>query len=302
MRNTQDKAPLQCCALNFVLLAGSYSVCGQIQAASTASAADFALNWLAAAAAVGMIWLAAAYIEPPLRNDSSGTRLFKLLAVIYLGFTAGCYLRGLIMLWRQWAYHETSPLVLAISAALLTLFGGSRGLRPALRLCLPVSAAVLVFFIADTALLAPEMSLSRLRLVYGAFSPQLFLKLLGALLLPLPAAILLRPADASDLHIPFQTGAVIGLSYLLLSALRSVLLLGSLTVWEAFPLLRTLTLVYVGPGLSRMDAWGLMALTGAMMTAAISMSAASLQLLSAYEKKKMISALLMAVLTFMAIF
>ena len=298
MRNTKDNGKLQSAALNAVLLMGSYSMCGRIL---TADPGDYALTWLCAAAVALMLWVLLAYTGSRWHGWRKSP-LFSLAAAVYFTFAAGLYLRGLAALWRQWALPDTPLSVIAIIVSVLAVYGGSRGIRPVLRLCLPVFIIVCVFFVSDTALLVPEMSADRLRPLSAAVEPAVFVRLLAAMLLPLPAALLLPDGDAVELRPYFMGGAAIGLAYLFLSALRSVLLLGPLTVLEPYPLLRSLMLVYVGPGLSRMEPWGLTALCGAMIGAAMALSACALSFLPFGKRKALAAAAVAATLTAVVFF
>lgn len=276
MKRTQDNNGLQCLGLSAVLLMGSYGICGWVMAGDSAS---YIINWLGAVMLAAVIWMSAATFlshEKQLRKTGGCA---PWLISLYFVAASGLYIRGLIALWRQWALPQTPLPILALSAAAVAVFGGSRGSKPVLRLGLPVLFVVSFFYIMDTALLVPEMSRHRLSLIYGGFDAAFFLKLLGAMLLPLPAALLLPNGGAKGIRSCFRCGAAAGLAYLLLSAIRSVLLLGPLAVMEPYPLLRSLMLVYVGPSLNRMECWGLMALSAAMLTSAIAMVAGAISYL-----------------------
>lgn len=298
MRNTKDKEKLQGAGLSAVLLLGSYGVSGRIMAPDPAS---YTQTWLWAGGCAAVVWLAATYLPSRSRSKAGVRPLPDLLAALYLTACAGLYLRGLAALWRQWALPQTPRLVPALALALLTVYGASRGLRPVLRLSLPVLFTLSLFFLLDTALLIPEMSTSRLSLAYADFYPTLFGALTAALLLPLPAALLLTKGQGAD-RSWFRGGALLGLAYLILSAVRSVLLLGPLAVLEPYPLLRSLMLVYVGPALNRMEAWGLMALSAAMATAAMALAAGALARQPFRGHEKAAWAALAGVLTAIAFF
>lgn len=273
MKRTKDNEYLQCVALCAVLLMGSYCISGGVMVSDSAS---YIINWLAAVMIAAVIWLGASVALPMEKQLRKPRNSACWLISLYFIFTAGLYLRGMIALWRQWALPQTPLLILSLFSAAVAVYGGSRGRKPILRLGLPVLFVVSFFYITDTALLVPEMSLNRLSVVFGSFEAVCFIKLLAAMILPIPASILMHDAGAKRMRCSFRLGAAVGLAYLLLSALRSVLLLGPLTVMEPYPLLRSLMLVYVGPSLNRMECWGLMALSAAMLTSAMTMAAGAL--------------------------
>ena len=273
MRNTHDNRCLQCLGLCAVLLMGSYCVSGGVMAEDSAS---YLINWLAAAMIAALIWMISSTVLPYSKLQFKNSRSLSSLISLYFIIGSGLYIRGLNTLWRQWSLPQTPLPVLAVASAAVAVYGGSRGVRPVLRLCLPVIVVVSFFFVSDTFLLVPEMSHQRLCLYYGCFDAAFLLKLLGSMILPLPASLLLQEGGAKRLRPFFRGGAAVGLAYLLLSAMRSVLLLGPLTVMESYPLLRSLMLVSLGPALNRMECWGLMALSSAMLTSAMAMSGGAL--------------------------
>ena len=285
MKNTQDNKCLQCVGLCAVLLMGSYCISGGFIAGD---AATYIINWLSAVLIAAFIWMGAAILLPRKEQLRKTCGFVSYVISLYFIISAGLYLRGLIALWRQWALPKTPLLLLAFTSAAVAVYGGSRGRKPVLRLCLPVFILVSFFYVMDTALLVPEMSMRRLSLVYGNFDAVLFLKLLGSMILPLPASILLLDGETEGMRPYFRSGAAVGLAYLLLSALRSVLLLGPLTIMEPYPLLRSLMLVYVGPSLNRMECWGLMALSAAMLASAMATAAGALSFfhIEVYKKAK----------------
>ena len=298
MIKTKDNDRLQRAGLCAILLVGDYGLCGQIMANSCG---DLLTAWLTATIAAGLIWAAASVIPRP-RCSAKHGELINHAAVFYFALMACLYLRGTALLWRQWAFPTSSVLLPALSLSLLAVYGGRRGLRPLLRLTLPVMTALFFFFLLDTAFLIPEMSFRRLALSSAGFDSILTLRLTGALLLPLPAALLLSPGSGDSPAGLSRVGLISGLLYLLLTALRSLLLLGRLTVWEPFPLLRSLMLVGVGPGLSRMDCWGLLALSGAMTTAVMLFAAGLLARIGEQRHCRLTAAAVAAFLTVCAFF
>ena len=270
MRYSQDNIKLQCAGLNAVLLMGGYGICGRIL---TEDAASYGITWLCSVSAAAVIWAAAPQIDPV---KVRGTVFFGSFRVLYYLVATALYLRGFIALWQQWALPETPRIILTASAVLLTVYGGRCGSRPVLRLCLPVLFTVMLFFLLDTALLTPEMSASRLEIEKAFVDPSAFFDILAILILPLPAALYSSDLKTVGIRPYFTCGACIGLGYLMLSALRSQMLLGTLTVLDPYPLLKALMLVYVGRGLRRSETWGLMAISGAMLAAAMALMAGAL--------------------------
>lgn len=282
MRNTNDKENLQCAGLNAVLLMGGYSVCGRV---SASDAASYTLAWMISISICVIVWFLASFIRPLKRTSGTGRTLASLLASSYLIFAAGMYINGFIMIWQQWSLPNTPRLLLSAAAALAALYGGSRGIRPVLRLCLPVVLTVLILFLVDTALLFPEMTVARLSVADAAFEFKSFLRLSLALMLPLPAALLMQQPMRVEKRVYFFSGAFMGSAYLLLTVLRSVLVLGPLSVLGPYPLLRALMLVSMGPGLGRMEAGGIMALSAAMLAAAMAFTAGAFSFLSSLRWK-----------------
>lgn len=299
MKRTADNECLQGGCLCAILLMGSYCMCGGVMASDSAS---YIINWLVAVMIAAVFWIGAAFV---IKIDLQGQKIrggVSCLIALYFIIASGFYIRGMIALWRQWALRQTPLLVLALISASVAVYGGSRGRKPVLRLGLPVLLVVSFFYVIDTALLVPEMSRYRLSLIYGSFDAAFFLKLLGVLLLPLPASLLLQGGETKRTRSCFRCGAAAGLVYLLLSALRSVLLLGPLTILEPYPLLRSLMLVYVGPSLNRMECWGLMALSAAMLTSAMAMAAGAISYSPIKGYKTAKSAVLTAAITAIAFF
>ena len=300
MNRTNYKENQQCAGLNAVLLMGGYSVCGRIIVDDVAT---YTMTWLVSVAVVIVFWIFFTILRTrhPKTARDTGRALIPVIAVAYLTAVAGLYLNGFISLWQQWALPNTSSLVLAASAALLSVYGGCRGVRPALRLCLPVGLAVLVLFLLDTALLVPEMSPARLGVADAGFDVFAFLELTAAMLLSMPASFILLDEKKENLSYRL-IGINIGLGYLLINVLRSVMVLGQLTVFEPYPLLRSLMLVYIGPGLGRMEAGGLMALSAAMLAAVMAFIAGAISMLPVCRRKSAAKALIWLALTAMGLF
>ena len=300
MKSTSDKETLQCIGLNAVMLMGGYGVCGRIIAKDVAS---YILIWLAGIAIVVLIWVLYTFLPSPKISLDESKTVFPIFAAAYMLTAAGLYLNGFIMLWQQWALPNTSRLLLSASAALVTVYGGSRGIRPVLRLCLPVGFALLVLFLLDTALLLPEMTIDRIRMANDAvFDIKAFLWLTLSLLLPIPAMIIVQNPKKYEHRSYCLCGVLIGLVYLLLSVLRSVMVLGPLTVLEPYPLLRALMLVYAGPGLGRMEAGGIMALSAAMLAAAMAFASSAFSLLPFLGRKMTAKVAIFFVLAAIGIF
>ena len=283
MRNTNDKESLQSAGLSTVSLMGAYSVCGRI---ITDDAASFTIIWLVSVAALVLIWSIYSLFPPLKLSPVKSQTTRSVIAAAYLVAAAGLYLNGFINLWQQWSLPNTSRLLLTAAAALVAVYGGCRGIRPVLRLCIPVAFTVLVLFLLDTTLLIPEMTTARFSVAIAGFESSTILKLSAALLLPLPAAIIMLQPKQKGHRSWFLCGGLIGLGYLLLSALRSVMVLGPLTVLEPFPLLRALMLVDMGPGLGRMEVGGLMAISAAMLAAAMAFVAGAFSLLPFLSRKR----------------
>ena len=284
MRNTNDKESLQSAGLSTVSLMGAYSVCGCIL---TDDAASFTIVWLVSVAALILIWSIYSLLPPLKLSPGKRKTAYDLFAAAYLIVDAGLYLNGFIDFWQQCSLPNTSRLLLSAAAALVAVYGGCRGIRPVLRLCLPVAFTVLVLFLLDTILLVPEMTTARFSVAYAGFESSTILKLSAALLLPLPAAIIMLQPKQKGHRSWFLCGGLIGLGYLLLSAMRSVMVLGPLTVLEPFPLLRALMLVDMGPGLGRMEAGGFMAISAAMLAAAMAFVAGAFSLLPFLSRKRL---------------
>ena len=299
MKKIQDNKNLQSAGLNGVLLMGGYCISGGIMAGDSAS---YIINWLGAVLVSAFIWLGAASVMPNEKQVWKPRVYMPCLLSLYFIIASGLYIRGLIALWRQWALQQTPLPVLSLASAVVAVYGGSRGLKPVLRLGLPVLFVVSFFYITDTALLVPEMSRHRLCLMFGSFDAAFFLKLLGTMMLPLPAALLLQYGGSKRMRASFRVGAALGLAYLLLSAMRSVLLLGPLTVMEPYPLLPSLMLVYVGPALNRMECWGLMALSAAMLVSSMAMVAGALSYFPIKGRRTAKATALTAAITAIAFF
>ena len=299
MKNSKENAALQVLSLAWVLLAGTYGLSGSIPGPDSDT---YVFCWLSAAAAAALFWTAAVCNWRKDFSEITNKPVASALMGLYFFIAAAAFLRGLLSLWKQWALADTPLLLLAAVASSVAVYGAQRGVRPVLRLCLPVALVAVISFIIDTALLVPEMSLERLHLEYKCFDAPLFFKLLGSMLLPLPASLLLINNDVK-LTFPYHiAGALLGILYLAASAIRSVLLLGPLTVLEPFPLLDSLTLVYMGPALSRMDAWGLMALSAAMIASAMGLAAGGLLCLPPKWQGKTGSFIVAVVLTALVFF
>ena len=298
MKNRVENAALQGISSTWVLLAATYGISGSILGTDSGA---YVFCWLSAAAAAALFWVAAICNWRKDSSEITHKHVAAALMGIYFFMAAAAFLRGLLSLWKQWALTDTPLLLLAAAASSVAVYGAQRGVRPVLRLCLPVALLAVISFIIDTALLLPEMSLERLHLEYS-FDAPLFFKLLGTMLLPLPASLLLINNEVK-LTFPYHiAGALLGILYLAASAVRSVLLLGPLTVLEPFPLLDSLTLVYMGPALSRMDAWGLMALSAAMIASSMGLAAGGLLCLPQKWQGKTCSIVVAAVLTVLVFF
>ena len=283
MRNTNDKESLQSAGLTTVFLMGAYSVCGRI---ITDDAASFTIVWLVSVSALVLIWSIYSLLPTLKLSPDKSQTTRSVIAAAYLVAAAGLYLNGFIMLWQQWSLPNTPRLLLSAAAALVAVYGGSRGIRPVLRLCLPVAFTVLLLFLLDTALLFPEMTSAFLSLSNADFESMSFLRLSATLLLPMPAVIIMQQPKQKELYPYSLCGVLLGLGYLLLSSLRSVMVLGPLTVLEPYPLLRTLMLVYMGPGMGRMEAGGLMAISAAMLAAAMAFVAGAFSTFPFMRRKR----------------
>ena len=312
-RSWPHQGARQTAALAVVLLSGGYGLSGAVTAKN---GAVYSLAWLLACLAAFLVWLGAAYLwtgrlpaaqgaagagegqiwsQAQARPADAGARAVDLKspwaalpAALYLLLLAAAYLGGAARLWRLWALPTTPFWLLLLLQAALALYGAHRGCRATLRLGLPVCFVLLLLALLDTLLLLPQLSFSRLAgesLGAAASYLQPGLQIFARLMAALPALLLLAPtgrrdpASCRESRRALILGGLVGLVYLLLVALRASLLLGSLLSLQPYPILRSLMLAQAGPGLSRLEWWGVLALSGAMLTAAMACTARAVNIL-----------------------
>lgn len=237
------------------------------------------LLWLAALVLSGLVYLLLPFrmaANPPGRLRA-GAELVYLLAM------GGLFLAALVRLWLDWTQSAIPFAVYAALLALLLAYAAHLGLRAVWRLSVLIAAVLLVMTVADSLLLTPQMRLSRLSGVVMPSFDDLWRPgclLLALLLWPLPLLpALRRQADIADQAARRGLHRGVGLAglWFLLAVSRNLLVLGELMQLDRYPLLRVLKMVEVGVGLSRLEYFGLLALTAAAAVGLMAVSALARQ-------------------------
>ena len=180
----------------------------------------------------------------------------------------GVFLFGAISFWTAWAMPRTPFWFYALTLALLSSYGAFRGTQAVLRMGVLVFFLLLAMAILDTLFLVPQMEWQWIVADFSTKMPALWqensAKIALFLLLPLPLLLLLFRKAPKKRKKLFLGAAVCGL-YLLLVAARNVLLLGNLIPLDRYPILRTMKMIELGMGLSRMEYLGLFSLMAAIL-------------------------------------
>ena len=283
-----------------------WSVTGVSASIGAESGRSLWLAWLLALAVAAPVYA----LLPRCCGKQPAGRAGAVLLALYALLAAAVCLCGAIFLWSEWTQTRAPFFVYAAVLALLIGYGVARGRLAALRLCVLLAAILALLAVVDSLLLLPQMELARLSYHPGrqsAYILPVMLRLLLTLLLPLPFVIVLsRQAraqlDAGRAQRAVWRGFCLGAAYLLLVAVRNVLILGDLLILDHYPLLRSLKMVEINVGLSRLEYFGMLALLAVVLGAAmvvIGQASASLRRLVTLPENKaawLLTALLFAAL------
>lgn len=251
-----------------------WSTTGLTAAIGTQAGRALWLCWLLALVAVAPVYMQ----FPRFVLNNERKKWVSFVYPIYAVLASAVCLSAIIYVWEEWTMTQAPFAIYAALLALLVGYAAARGTVAAMRLSVLLAASLLVLALFDTLLLLPQMELHRIILpIYssaGKILPTTLLLLL-LLLLPLPSLVFVTRRSREEglpmaqIQRSLRHGFLWGSFYLLLSAVRNVLALGDLLIFDHYPLLRALKMTELGIGLSRLEYFGMMALLAVVASAAM---------------------------------
>ena len=199
------------------------------------------------------------------------------LAALGAGYclaVCAAFLSSSISLWTDWAMENTPFWAFAVLLSVAVGYGSYCGKKAVLRLSVLSLFVLLLIAVIDTLMLLPDIQLDRLRGFPNEMTASLLpasFKVAALLLLPLPAVfILLNDADfIRGNHKSIGLGVALLVLWLVIAAVRSVLLLGVLIQLDGYPMISSLMEADAGIGLVRLEYLGVLAMMNIIIVGAM---------------------------------